>query len=467
MQTIVDKYGFGRVSLPRQFALITGGILLVGMLIFGSWVGHQIEHNAINRASAATAFYVESILATELHNWRRGTTIDPVLHETLDDIFVAGPLRSNVVSVKLWDPGGTIVYSTVREHEGRRYPLSPHLAAAFSGELRADVTDLDAVDELVERDLGARLLEIYVPVRDRHGSVMAVAEFYHPMEPIEREVRESQLHSWVLVVGGAVAIFLVLFSLVRRADRTIVEQQRGLREQLDTLRATLAENEAMRERISAAGAQTTALNEQMLRRLAADLHDGPAQDLAFALMRFDELAQSACCSASGDLTQIGKALNNSLEELRAICSGLGVPGIAGLSLAETLRRAVRDVERRMRIGVAIDIDDSLGAASLAVKITAYRLVQESLTNCVRHAGGAGARLQAWHGPDGREFAIEVSDRGPGFDPALIETSDRLGLAFMRERVRLLGGRFELSSTPGEGTTVRAWMPLDNEEDAND
>ncbi|MBU1237653.1 MAG: sensor histidine kinase [Gammaproteobacteria bacterium] len=466
MHTIIDKHGFGRISLPRQFILVTAGILVVCMVIFGTWVGHQIERNAVSRAASATAFYVESILAAQLHDWQRGTPLAPALHDAFDDIFVAGPLRDNVVSFKLWAEDGRMVYSTVAAREGRRYPVSEHLAAALSGELQADVTDLAADDELIERSHGERLLEIYVPVRDAAGDVIAVAEFYHPMNNIQREIRVSQLESWALVFGGAAAIFLVLYSLMQRANRTIVDQQRGLREQLATLRATLAENEAMRERISAAGAQTTALNEQMLRRLAADLHDGPAQDLAFALMRFDELAQTACGEAR-DLAPIRKALNHSLDELRAICAGLGVPGITGLSLAETVQRAVRDVGRRMNLNVRTDIDAGLGAASLAVKLTTYRMVQESLTNCWRHAARDGVAVRARRSPDGRQVIVEISDHGPGFDPSAIESSSRLGLAFMRERVRLLGGQFEIRSAPNTGTTVCAWMPLDNEEDSND
>lgn len=465
MHAVVDKYGFQRVSLPRQFALVTAAILIVCMAIFGTWVGHQIERNAVNRAASTTAFYVESILAAELHDWSRTGELSPALRHSLDDIFVAGPLHSNVVSFKLWGTDGRIVYSTVPTREGQRYPISEHLAAALAGEVQADVTDLAADDELLERSHGDHLLEIYVPVRSPDGRVIAVAEFYHPMEHIEREIRSTQQQSWLLVVGGAAAIFLFLYGLMQRASRTIIDQQRGLRDQLATLRSTLKENELMRERISVAGAHTTALNEQMLRRLAADLHDGPAQDLAFALMRFDELALPA--DAPGDTAAIQAALRSSLDELRSICAGLGVPGIAELSTAETVRRAVRDIERRMCLPIAADIDDSLDAAPLAVKITAYRLVQESLTNCWRHALHEGISVKAARTPDGKLVCIEVSDRGPGFDAVAAAAKGRLGLAFMRERVRLLGGHFEVATAPGLGTTIRAWMPLTNEEATHD
>jgi signal transduction histidine kinase len=468
MDTVVDKYGFERVSLSRQFILLTAAILVAGIVVFGTWVGHQIERNAVTRAASITANYVESILAAQLHDWTRHGILNPALHRTLDRIFVEGPLRRDVVSFKLWSTDGQIVYSTDPKREGRRFAISDHLSAALAGTVQAGVTDLGIDDEAVESSHGASLIEIYVPVRESgHGPVIAVAEFYHSMEHIEREIATSRLHSWLLVAGGAAAIFLILYGLMRRASSTILNQQRGLREQLRELRSTLQENQLMRDRISEAGARTTALNEQLLRRVAADLHDGPAQDIAFALMRFDELV-FACGGAipaadTRDFDAIQMAMRSSLDELRAICAGLGAPGIAALSLAETLRRAIRDVERRMDIAITVEIDESLEQAPLAVKITAYRLIQESLTNCWRHASGAPVDIRVRRLPADDQMCIEVSDRGPGFDPETTEASGRLGLAFMRERVRLLGGHFEIESAPGQGTTVRAWLPLSAEE----
>lgn len=467
MNALANKYGFERISLPRQFALVTAAILVLGATIFGTWVGHQIEHNAVNRAAATTALYVESILAAQLHDWAEGRTVTPTLRETLNETFIVGPMHINVVSFKLWDTNGRMIYSTDPSREGRQYEISGHLAAALTGEVQTEVAELSAQDELAEQGLGGHLLEVYVPVRSSTGAIIAVAEFYHPMEHIDREVRHSQMQSWVLVVGGAAAIFLLLYGLMQRANRTIVDQQRGLREQLEALRSTLHENELMREQISSAGARTTALNEQLLRRVAADLHDGPAQDLAFALMRFDELTEAADSGTPHDPVAIRAALRSSLDDLRAICAGLGVPGISDLSTAETLRRAVRDVERRMDLSIHTEIDDSLDEAPLAVKISAYRLIQESLTNCWRHALHDGIVVRASRSEDGRQMHIEVIDRGPGFDPAGRESSGRLGLAFMRERVRLLGGQFEIRSARRSGTEIHAWIPLSLEEPAHD
>ena len=111
--------------------------------------------------------------------------------------------------------------------------------------------------------------------------------------------------------------------------------------------------------------------------------------------------------------------------------------------------------------VQAEIDAALDKAPLAVKITVYRLLQESLTNSWRHAPGGAPRVQVQQA-DG-QVLMTITDQGAGFDPLAVAVAGRLGLAFMRERVRLLGGIFEIESTSGRGTRIRARLPLSTDE----
>ena len=101
---------------------------------------------------------------------------------------------------------------------------------------------------------------------------------------------------------------------------------------------------------------------------------------------------------------------------------------------------------------------------MAVKITAYRMIQEALANSWWHARGSEQRVRLAIAID--EACIEVSDQGPGFDVRHANESGRLGLALLSERVQLLGGRVEIDSDPGKGTHVKAWLPLSDEEIEN-
>jgi signal transduction histidine kinase len=460
----VLKQSLSHLSFSRQFMLAIIVVLTIAMTAIGSWISHLIEANAVNRTASISAVYLESILAVQLSDWPCGSTVNNETHAELDHIFVDGPLHREVVRFKLWDLDGHIDYSNDHEQIGLRFPVRGLLAAAFGGPVQSRMSVLNEADNLPEQARWSELLEIYVPIHSgTDNKIIAVAEFYLSADSLRREIRAAQLRSWALVATSTFAIYLFLFSLVRRASNTIKEQQRDLRQQLQQLRNALDENDHMRERLREAGVSTTTLNEEFLIRIAADLHDGPAQTIAFALMRFDEFAEKCfgCISSQGEPIQemksIQVALQSSLRDVRKISSGLAIPGISELSLADTARHAVRDFEHMSGITVQSEIDETLIKAPLSVKITVYRLLQESLTNCWRHAP-KGAPLVQVQKTDG-EVLVTITDHGAGFDPASAAVGGRLGLAFMRERVRLLGGIFEIESAPGHGTIIRARLPL--------
>ena len=99
-------------------------------------------------------------------------------------------------------------------------------------------------------------------------------------------------------------------------------------------------------------------------------------------------------------------------------------------------------------------------AALPVKMTLFRLLQESLANGFRHAGGIDQRVTFSH--VGSELIVEVGDGGPGFDASEARIAGRVGLAGMRERLSLLSGELEIESSIGAGTTIFARIPFKSE-----
>lgn len=95
---------------------------------------------------------------------------------------------------------------------------------------------------------------------------------------------------------------------------------------------------------------------------------------------------------------------------------------------------------------------------MPIKITTYRFIQEALNNAFRHAGGVNQQVRVHRDQD--RLVLEVSDRGPGFDPEQINAWDgHLGVSGMRERVESIGGEFNLQSTIGQGTIMQAYVPV--------
>ncbi|HET7832992.1 MAG TPA: ATP-binding protein [Gallionella sp.] len=442
MQTAL-KNALGRLSLSRPFVLSVIATLVLGAAI-GTWMAKQIATSKVNDAATNSAVYMESIFAAQLHDWPRGEQVSEEAHAELDRIFLDGQLHHEVLRFKLWDPGGYIYYSSDHAQTGLRFPVEGMLATAFAGKVQARLSKLDEKDNLPELARWPRLLEVYVPIRSGSGKVIAVAELYLSAQNVENNIHAHLVRLWMIVAFITFAICLLLYNLHR-------------------LYISFKENARMHEQLRQAGEGMTTLNEEILLRIAADLHDGPAQTIAYALMRFNEFtAMCRGCPLAPDgvaqeLHRTRSALQSSLQEVRKISSGLAVPGMTELSLYDTARRAVLDFERISGVTVETGIDKSLDKAPLALKITVYRLLQESLNNCRQHAPGGEPRVRVQH-CDGN-ILITVTDQGSGFDPQAAAAAGRLGLAFMRERVRLLGGVFEIDSAPGRGTCVRARLPL--------
>jgi signal transduction histidine kinase len=319
------------------------------------------------------------------------------------------------------------------------------------------VANFDEVDDeagIRERSLGKPLLEIYNPVlQPWSGDVVAVSEFYEVADGLSASLQHARLLSWLAVVGFTLTFFLVLSAIVLRGSRTIDGQRHILRERIRELSLLLEQNKALRDRVQKASQRTTALKESYLRRIGADLHDGPAQLIAYASLRLDsdKLTNPATPPEliEAEIASIRTSLADAMAEIRTICSGLVLPQIETGTVSEIVRRAVRSHEQRTGTKVELNISGDATALPLSAKICIYRFIQEGLTNAFRHGGGVGQAVSARCSDD--EVRIEISDRGTGFDPRDIRPGS-LGIAGLRERIESLGGRFELASSR-QGTTI--------------
>lgn len=316
----------------------------------------------------------------------------------------------------------------------------------------------DAENEY-ERSRWVRLIETYAPIRrEGTGAVFAVSEFYQLPDALEAEIRRAQVRSWAIVAIATLVMTLLLVGMVRRAAATIRVQRDKVLEQVEDLRRSLEENRRLQARVSKAAARTTTLNEQFLRRVSTDLHDGPAQDVALALMMTEEIAKTAGDNDPRDeVARLRVALDSAISDIRVITLGLRTPNLDGLSPGEAAQRAVAEFERISGDSVEAEYDGTSIIGPAPVNITIYRLVQESLANSYKHAGRTSRRVEVVATDSAVD--VRVSDEGVGFDPSGVTDGATLGLAGMRERVELLGGTFTVTSEHGQGTEVRAVVPL--------
>jgi signal transduction histidine kinase len=460
------------MSLAQRFLLANLLILLVAGLLVGAWVGNQLEDSIVERTASVTGLYVESIIEPSVASLADGTGLTPDEIETLDGYLSTSPLADRVRSLRLWSEDGRVIYSPNDELIGRVFPVESNLARAWQGEVMAGMDDLSGEENAWERARWARLLEMYIPVRERGSDrILAVAEFYLPPGEIDQQVADARLTTWLLVT---LAIFLsaaLLFGLVKRGSDTIQRQEVALTRQVDELTGLLEQNAILSERVNSAAQRTTMLNERAMRRVSSDLHDGPGQMLSLALLRLDGLrtrAQGGRPPAAGELAEVEETLREAMADMRGVAAGLRLPELAGLDVAAVATRAVRDHERRSGSRVTLEVADVPTAVSLPVKIALFRALQEGLSNATRHGDSQAIRVTlapcaAARSPGRRGLELVVSDDGRGFDPAALASTEGLGLAGIREQAEILGGSFEVSSAPQDGTRLRVWWPLQGAE----
>jgi signal transduction histidine kinase len=332
---------------------------------------------------------------------------------------------------------------------GMQFKVKDELRDAWGGVVTSSFENVHQENK-AEREAGTPLLEVYTPVHDGTGRVMAVAEFYQSAEALRDEITAAQRNSWM--VTGVVALLMVttLFIVVSDGSQTIADQAAALRRRVQELSQLLDLNETLRGRLHEMSAMAAAENERFLRKVGSDLHDGPTQLISLALLRLDALDRPE------DREAVRSALQDALTEIRGVASGLLMPAADGRSIGQALCHVADEHERRTNTEVAVQIYGLPEDMPEAHKVCLCRFAQEALTNAFRHAGGKGQSLRAWSSRSA--IFVQVADQGPGL-PRSPHRDKRLGLAGLAHRIEAIGGTLKIGSTPGKGTKLTARLPL--------
>lgn len=440
-----------RLDLAAQFLAVGAVVLVAGMVVIGLWVTDRIQQGVIDNSASATALYVDSIISPLFDNFTADGRLSEGAYRALDEILGHGSLGQRLEVFKIWLPDGSVAYASDPAQIGQQFPVGEHLREAFAGSVAAEFDQLDDAENAPERTRQTPLLEIYSPIRQAwSGEVIAVAEFYENADDLEAGLAAARLQSWAIVSLITSAMLAALYLIVRRGSKLIDQQRSALEDRVGELSDLLAQNQQLRASLQDATDKSLALNEQVMRRVGADLHDGPAQLLALAQMRLDRAVEGPI--GTGEMEQVRSFLGDAMREIRSISRGLALPKVETLALPDLLRSVVATHEERTGDSVQLLVSwtTTLDRAS---NICVYRFVQEALNNASRHAKGAGLVVEASNHPD--FLSVSVSDRGPGFDPDT--PSSGLGLEGMRERIASLGGRMDIATSP-LGTVITCTLP---------
>ena len=203
------------------------------------------------------------------------------------------------------------------------------------------------------------------------------------------------------------------------------------------------------------------VQEEERRIISRELHDELGQSLTVLQLMLARAAQTVPENASMGHNEAQELVRDIIARVRRISLDLGPSMLDDLGLLPTLL----DYFKRQRALTKLKINFKyIGLKKkkfpMAVSNTAYRFIQEALTNVIRHAGTDSMNVLAW--ADHKTLIIRVEDGGSGFAPSTQDIRNTGGLQGIRERVRLLGGRFEIESAPHRGTCLIAELPLPQE-----
>jgi signal transduction histidine kinase len=245
---------------------------------------------------------------------------------------------------------------------------------------------------------------------------------------------------WRSLLLGAVVAFTAVLRL-RIMERRSDQQRTRAEEAEDQLR-TLSQ-------------QLVATQEDERRRLSRELHDHLGQMLTGLRLEIGRLDRARSDSRFNDVIAECKTIVDTLlRTVRDLALGLRPSMLDDLGLQAALEWHVRDLRRRCAIRLELHVASDVTTLPDQYRTCVYRVVQEALTNCIRHSGASRVDVSVRRRDDSLE--VSIADDGTGFDVRRRRAG--LGLTGIEERARELGGRVELRSTAGHGTELRVILP---------
>ena len=305
-----------------------------------------------------------------------------------------------------------------------------------------------------------------------NGAVLVVALLLLTFSPIEIDA-PIETGQFALLLAGFVVLLVLNLVLLRRVLSPLfrltevmssVDPDRPGR-RLSGVNPLSSEGQALAEAFNAmldrlesarheAARTALAAQEGERLRVAQELHDEIGQTLTAVTIRAERAADGDPALAAQALRQVADAVRESLDEVRRIARELRPEALDDLGLVNALIALCTRVGAQGGPRVRRELQGELPPLPPDVELVVYRIAQEGLTNALRHSGADSVTVSLK--ADAETVTLSVTDDGEGMPPEL--PPGTAGIAGMRERALLVGGRLSIESRPGQGTEVRLTIP---------
>jgi len=464
-----------RVGVRRELlGFYTAAGLALLVVGFGAVIASRsvARSEALADAERQTARMANLVVGPLLHDALRGDAESYRELQTAIDLRMRdGYLRQ----VTVWDHNGRVVFADDPAEIGRSAATPPHevVDAIDHRIISADFADSPELTELPSAELGDGFVEVYAPFDDPAEASMAF-EAYYDYARVD-ETANSLLWQLIPLVLVPLVVLMAIqipiaTSMAKRVRRHDVE------------RSELAE-------------RGLAASERERVRIAADLHDGPIQDLAGMGYALGAVAETVPERNQALMAKLQVTVQRSIESLRKLMVDLYPPDLSVGQLPQSLSTLAAPLRKK---GMHVEMHvGRLPAMNTDVVTTVYRVAQEALANVAQHseASAVTVDLRADRMPGAEpdddlrindplinegavgapattgghklhpqristSVRLQILDDGVGFDPVQFDrrAQGHLGLQLLTSRVQQMGGTLKVAKRPGGGTSVEAVIP---------
>ncbi len=229
----------------------------------------------------------------------------------------------------------------------------------------------------------------------------------------------------------------------------------------------LAESAKLRQMF---GLKIIQAQEEERKRVARDIHDGPAQSMANVVLR-TEIAERLMNNqqkelAIKELKDLKTMIRTSLADVRQIIFDLRPMALDDLGLLPTLRKYIPEIAKRENLNIELNFSGKERRLASGMEVAIFRLIQEILNNIVKHAKADLVQAMIEYGE--KNIKVMVKDNGIGFkEEEVMRDENKFGLMGMKERIELLEGEFEINSSKNIGTKITFSIPINESEETSD
>lgn len=423
-----------RTAWGRELAAFCAVALLVLLAVSAGtvWLSERIARaNALEEAER-TAERLGRFLVT------------PALEETpaegpdrfaeLDRAAASRMSDGSVTRMVVWRPSGEVVWATERRIVGRTLDVSDDLLTAVGGET---VSHVDHAPETTAGGGPQTLLEVYVPLEARGEDL--VFEAYFSYEGIDRQAARLRGQIIPMAIGALVVLQLVQVPIAASLARRVRRQE--------------AERTALVQR-------NVEASDRERRAIAADVHDGPVQDLAGVSYALSALRNSVPEERQPTVDKLVGAIRHAVQSLRRLMVDIYPPDLSGPGLGV----AIADAAEPLRAAGTEVVMDAAPLPDTTPDVTAllYRTAKEALANVAHHAQAKRTwiTLEETELRGAPAVRLEIADDGVGFPASTDRRAEgHLGLSLLRDRVVDLRGTVTLGERPGGGAMLTAVLPV--------